>query len=297
MKVRNEPVEGFTELLVEKIEHEFQEDPIFHKIISLDLKGDLFSNLSLMESIDFSKHYSTKDAASFLGEEIKEYRLTNTLNRELLFPYFRVTRKGSVNRYHYDWKSIWRFKMVFLLADAAGVKLVDLEKLLGDSMDYKYEVSKERVETIPLKGERVEVIIVSETLDAIKKEIEDNKRIFGEAIEEVKTAASQRERETIATLKKLLTQEYTQQEQVFEKIEVQLKKQLSLKRKLRFGFLTWDVEEPNKEFLEWMLELVVEEKDLLSKKIANSQNPQNDLLTYHPESRLRNVRKYREVQS
>ena len=297
MKERDELVESFTELLVEKIEHEFQEDPIFHKINSLDLKGALFSNLSLMETIDFSKHYSTKEAASFLGDDIKEYRLTNTLNREILFPYFRVTRKGSANRYHYDWKSIWRFKMVFLLADIAGVKLVDLEKLLDNTLSYENDVSKESADGKPLVGERVEVIVVSETLDAIKKEIEDNKRFFQEALEEVKTADSQRNNELLSTLKDVLIQEYTQQDKFLEKMEEQLKNELKRKKWRSFLFINFEIKDSYKALFEGMLTLINEEKELLNKKVGDLKRLGNNSLTYHPMPRMRNVSKYKNVQS
>lgn len=297
MEERNESPEVFTELLMKKIESEFQEDPIFKQVISLKLKDELFSNLSLLDSIDFTKHYSTKEAAAFLGEDVKEYRLTNTLNREGLFPYFQVTRKGSANRYLYDWRAIWRFKMIFLLADAGGIKLVELEKLLDYPSTPENEERRNHVNALPANGAKIEVMIVSETLDALKKEIEDSKHSFQEAIEEMKTAVSQRESENMDTLKKVLIQNFTHQDKFLGEIEEQLKKELKRKKRRSFLFLNFGVEEPYKEMVEGMLTLINEEKDLLNKKVAGLKKEGNNSLVYEPVSRLRNVRTLRITQS
>ncbi|WP_282020862.1 hypothetical protein [Planomicrobium okeanokoites] len=293
----SESPEVFSELLIEKVESEFQEDPIFKQVISFSLKEEMFSNLSLLDSIDFTKHYSTKEAASFLGEGIKEYRLTNTLNKESLFPYFQVIRKGSANRYLYDWRAIWRFKMVFLLVDAKGMKLVELEKLLDYPMVSRNETREINVNSLPAKGEKVEVMIVSETLDALKKEIDDSKRSFQETIEEMKKANSQRDNELISTLKKVLIQEYTQQDKFLEKIEKELKQELKRKKRRSFLFVPFEIENPFKAMFEGMLALINEEKELLNKKIVDQKRQGNSSLTYEPIPRLRNVRKYRNVQS
>lgn len=297
MKERNESPEAFTELLMKKIEREFQEDPIFKHVISMNLKGELFSNLSLLDSIDFTKYYSTKEAATFLGEDVKEYRLTNTLNREGLFLYFQVTRKGSANRYLYDWQSIWRFKMIFLLADAGGMKLVELEKLLDYPRTQENEERHNHVNALPANGAKIEVMIVSETLDALKKEIEDSKHSFQEAIEEMKTAVSQRESENMDTLKKVLIQNFTHQDKFLGEIEEQLKKELKRKKRRSFLFLNFGVEEPYKEMFEGMLTLINEEKDLLNKKVVDLKKVENNSLIYQPVSRLRNVRTLRIAQS
>ena len=289
MKEISKSREVFTELLMEKVESEFQEDPIFKQVIFFSLKDELFSNLSLLDSIDFTKHYSTKEAASFLGEGVKEYRLTNTLSKESLFPYFQVTRKGSANRYLYDWRSIWRFKMVFLLVDARGMKLVELEKLLDNPMISMNETRQSNVNSLPAKGEKVEVMIVSETLDALKKEIEDSKRFFQEAIEEVKTADSQRDNEIVSTLKEVLIQEYTQQNKFLEKIEEQLKNELKRKKWRSFWVLNFEIEEPYKVMFEGMLTLINEEKELLNKKVENLKEIGNNSLIYKPIPRLRKV--------
>lgn len=296
MKERNESPEAFTDLLMKKIEREFQEDLIFKQVISLNLKGELFSNLTLLDSIDFTKHYSTKEAAVFLGDDVKEYRLTNTLNREGLFPYFQVTRKGSANRYLYDWRAIWRFKMVFLLADLGGTKLVDLEKLLDDPSTSENEARHNYVNALPANGAKIEVMIVSETLDALKNEIEDSKRSFQEAIEEMKTAVSQRESENMDTVKKVLIQNFMHQDKFLGEIEEQLKKEVKRKKWRSFLFLNFEVEEPYKEMFEGILTLINEEKDLLNKKIVDLKKPENDSLTYHPIPRLRSVARRREAE-
>ena len=276
MNEKNEAVKNFKEVLVKKIEQEFQEDPIFHKVLSLNFKEELFSDLSSFDSIDFDKHYSTKEATAFLGEDVKEYRLTNTLNREILFPYFRVNRKGVANRYHYDWKAIWRFKMVFLLADGGGMKLVEVEKLLDDPSVGRDNTRQKEVIAMPSKGEKVEVVIVSETLDAIKNEIEDSRRSLQEAIEEVKVATTQRERETISHLKEVLIQDYTHQVKFLEEVEEELKEKLIEKKRIKIWFLIWEFGETFEE----ISEIIERKTKLLKRKIEYLKNTELDSLTY-----------------
>lgn len=285
MEDTTESPEMNAELLMKKIEEEFQGDPIYKKVISFNLKGKLFSDLYLLDSVDFTKHYSTKEAASFLGESIKEYRLTNTLSKESLYPYFQVTRKGNANRYLYDWQAIWRFKMVFLLADAGGMRLVELEKLMAEPFIQKKEEKRISVDAMSSKEDKVNVMIMSGTLDAIWKEIEDNKRSFKEAMEEMKTAASQRESENFSSLKEVLLQEYTHRVNFLEEVEEQLRDKQKRKRRIKIWILVWEFEEPFEE----LAEVVEKEKNLLNRKIAYLRNLENNTLTYQAKPRKRKM--------
>lgn len=271
-----------TTFSIEEMEETFYNDPVYEKINSMGLTSTLLETLSRFESMELSKTYSTKEAATFL--HAKEHRLINTLNRELLFPYFQVKRKGSANRYVYDWQAIWRFKMVFILMDEGGLKLVDIEDLL-----HSFGVIKKESESVignstnSLKeGQKVEVIIVSETLDSLKQEIAMVKRSFQEEIEEIKNSIVEKESATVASVKEVLIQEHKHQCDFLEKLESQLKKGFTVSKGRRhlFSWGRWRKEDSAEKMVENLFTEMKNNKSFIKEKIKSLENKQNDSLLY-----------------
>lgn len=179
---------------IETVAEVFQPDPIYREIDSNGLLDDFIKWTALfwLFAKESTKLYSTKEAAALLGDGVKEHRLTNTLSREDLFGYFQVERKGASSRYLYDWKAIFRLKMVFLLVDEANFKLVDIATLIHPLISSQIETTESEVsnEMVEQLQEKIEALM--EEVDKLKKQQEK-----GDTIEE------ERERKWQSTLEKM----------------------------------------------------------------------------------------------
>lgn len=142
----------------ERISMMFKDDPLFQQLSRMNKTAKLFDGtigVPILD-IDFHKDYSTKEAAEILGKNVREYNLTNLLAKEHLGDYFQVSQIGAANRFRYDWKAIFRFKLFFLLSKEAKLKPQDILEIIrtagflkiNDTEDEALTLVKEDVEKL-----------------------------------------------------------------------------------------------------------------------------------------------------
>lgn len=122
-----------------KIEHykeTFIHDPLFRNIQTAKLMDLLFEDELFYDSVSFNISYSSRHAAELLNIPGKEQTLLNYINRNDLNAYLDVARQARF--YRYDWKSLFKFKMVLLLSDN-GFTPREIATFIGT----KVEVSSE----------------------------------------------------------------------------------------------------------------------------------------------------------
>lgn len=121
----------------------FKNDPLHMEIIRLGLDDELYAPDDFYEQLKFGMDYSTKQAAEILGIKGKEQTLINYLNRDDFKPYFQIFRTGSRGYYRYNHKTLFQFKMIFLL-NKHGKQPSDIATILGTRVDYIEEFHKPR---------------------------------------------------------------------------------------------------------------------------------------------------------
>lgn len=104
----------------EKLEYyveNFKKDPLYRSIQSNDESwlNELFTDPIYFDKVTFENTYSTKQAADLLGIPGKEQTLLNYINRNDCSWYLDVSRQTRF--YRFDWKSLFKFKMILLLND------------------------------------------------------------------------------------------------------------------------------------------------------------------------------------
>ncbi|MEH6945350.1 hypothetical protein [Bacillus sp. JJ722] len=119
-------IEGYKEL--------FSDDPLYLHLQQMNLLDKLFEPCIFYERVVFdATTYSTKQAAELLGIQNNQQTLINFLNREDFNNYIVIYKSG--NRYRYDYKTLFQFKMILLLTE---MKLTpsDIATLTGARAEY-----------------------------------------------------------------------------------------------------------------------------------------------------------------
>lgn len=154
--------------VTEKITHykeTFNTDPLYQKLQSKSLTEELFSPSEYFDSIEFDDSYSTKLAAEQLGLESKEQTIVNYINRMDFKDYLQVTRRSG-RFYRYDWKALFRLKMIFLLTEN-GYTPMDVAALIGKVTDIVESDDSEAFKNSPYS----KPFSKEEVLEAVKKNI------------------------------------------------------------------------------------------------------------------------------
>lgn len=112
---------------------EFNDDPLYKRIEEKGLLDELLSPPSYFETIDFADAYSTKIATELLNMQSKDQTIINYINRPDFKDYIQIARRAN-RFYRFDWKSLFKFKMIFLL-NREGYSPMDLATLIGKVTD------------------------------------------------------------------------------------------------------------------------------------------------------------------
>lgn len=121
---------------IERFKIEFESDPLYQKLIQMELEDRLFAPCVLYERVFFDTTYSTKQAAELLEKKGKEQTLINFLNRNDFDSYIEIHRQGERGFYRYDYRTLFQFKMIFLLTEL-GQSPLDIASLIGLRSEYE----------------------------------------------------------------------------------------------------------------------------------------------------------------
>lgn len=119
--------------VIERIEQYktfFERDPLLRRIRNERLEEQLFNANDFFEKVSFTDTYSSKNAAEILGIPGKEQILLNYNNRHDLNLYLNVFKQKRF--YRYEWKSLFKFKMILLLSENNFTPL-EIASLVGTS--------------------------------------------------------------------------------------------------------------------------------------------------------------------
>jgi len=117
--------------LLSHLTNHFKVDPLFRKIHTDNLEHLLFNNGVFYQRLTLEPTYSSKQAAELLEIEGKEQSLLNYINRNNIGEYLNVLRQNRF--YRYDWESLFKFKMIFLLNDH-GYGPMDIASIVGTNI-------------------------------------------------------------------------------------------------------------------------------------------------------------------
>lgn len=142
----------------QKIEHYkdvFNTDPLFRELKHAGLTNELFKNHTYFEIILFEKSYSSKHAAEFLEIPDKEHTLINYINRNDLNAYLDVARKTRF--YRYDWKSLFKFKMILLLNEN-GFTPLEIADIVGTRIEVSSTIPYESFKLSSTSNDNDEIL-------------------------------------------------------------------------------------------------------------------------------------------
>lgn len=114
--------ENFVGLINDK----FKNDPLLEQIKISGLDNHLFPD-RLIEQLNTNNTYSLSQAAEIL--EVKDHNLRNYLNRHYLDEYIQTERLGKL--YRLDYKSIFKFHMIFILVNYGKRTPTDIASYVG----------------------------------------------------------------------------------------------------------------------------------------------------------------------
>ncbi|MEK5071651.1 hypothetical protein [Sporosarcina sp. FSL K6-1508] len=127
--------------IINEYKARFKMDPLLNRIRNEGLEDKLFANEDYYSKISFSDSYSTTQAVEHLSIEGNQ-TIINYVTRNDLKKYLAVSKRGRF--YRYDWISLFKFKMIFLLnendftpMDIAEIIGTRVETSIEESSDYK----------------------------------------------------------------------------------------------------------------------------------------------------------------
>lgn len=133
----------------------FNEDPLYLKICNDGLETDLFQPEEYFISVKMDDTYSSKHAAVFLNIEHGQ-TLVNYVSRDDFKDYLLVYRDGRF--FKYDWKTLFKFKMIFLLTDK-GYAPKEIATYIGTRTDVAIEDPEQRAPKIELRDQNTENLV------------------------------------------------------------------------------------------------------------------------------------------
>lgn len=150
--------------LQQKIDHykeKFKTDPLFRRIANESFDEELFSNVEFFSKLTFTDTYNSKQVAHILN--IKEHTLVNYLNRDDFKPYLKVYKQDRF--YRYDWLSIFKFKMIFLLAKY-DFSPMEIASIIGTRPEAAIDTPEEFIQpNNPLKVKQEIEVLTSDLVD------------------------------------------------------------------------------------------------------------------------------------
>ncbi|MCK2000252.1 hypothetical protein MZM54_02475 [[Brevibacterium] frigoritolerans] len=112
------------------IEDRFKKDPLMDQIRMSDLEDYLFPE-EILSKLDTTNTVSLKDAAQIL--KVEGHNLRNYLNRHDLDGYIQSLRQGKL--YRFDYKSIFKFHMIFILTQHGKRSPADIASYVGTKVE------------------------------------------------------------------------------------------------------------------------------------------------------------------
>jgi len=228
----------------DQIEKTFEKDPLFQKILSMNAEEKLIQHFGdqAIHDLDFSKGYSTKQAAIFVGKEKQEHQLTNLLAREDLNAYFQVSRIGTANRCRYDWKAIFRFMLYFFLTKEFKLKPLDIAKIIQESGFLKKgEINVEEIPD-PIQEDinqlKVDFQLLLDETEQLKKILAENQKSTLVILKRKEEEKAEKDRRFLKNFLAFWDGEYQSQIAFLQKIEAYLEKEDSRQKKEK-GFFGW----------------------------------------------------------
>lgn len=181
---------------IELYKDTFQNDSLFIEINNRGLLQELFNDIRFFERVqmDANVSYSTKEAASILGIDGKGQTLINLLNRYDLQEYLGVTRIGSRGMYRYDYKSLFRFKMILLLMDFEKLNPLEIASFIGTRPEYilpnKQRIKKSVAQTEVISASK-EIASSKDISNLIEKIIESKLEAVGNTVSTISIKMTQ----------------------------------------------------------------------------------------------------------
>lgn len=111
----------------------FKDDPLY---MALERENEIERVMHdpVIENLYFGMNYSTGQVAELLG--VKDWQIRNYLKSYNLNEYYLKVGKAG-NQHRFDYKSIFRFKMMFHLAEKTGKTAQDMAILVGSEAEIR----------------------------------------------------------------------------------------------------------------------------------------------------------------
>lgn len=235
------------ELFKGRIETNFKgKDPLWEKIVELDLEEHLITD-NYLEFFDPEKSYRLNEVAPFFTRQ--DYILRNILNQDKLDGYIKPHKRGKI--YYLDFKSIFRYNMIFILTDKANKQLTDIKNYLGITPDREVD-SENRKSFRPANknGNTTTIPNNSGEVEDLKKELENIRTVLammkmeqelekvGKLVEVSKQKVREWEHNTSLLEQKITSKELIRNLKINERKNIELIKKTQEETNKDRGFLS-----------------------------------------------------------